>query len=86
MTNIDFKKIVQVAVDEVVGELKQEIDNEKIDETVRAIDAVNMITEVVQNTLKDIGADPEQLGEEGIKKIAKESAKAAILESVKTLK
>ena len=85
MANIDFKKIAQVAVDEVVAELKQEMDNGKIDEAVKAIDAVNMIAEVVQNTIKDIGADPEKLGEQGIKEIAKESAKAAILEGVKVL-
>jgi len=85
MANIDFKKITQIAVDEVVAELKQEMDNEKIDEAVKAIDAVNMVAGVVQNTIKDIGADPEKLGEEAIKQIAKESAKAAILEGIKTL-
>jgi len=85
MVNIDFKKITQIAVDEVVAELKQEMDNEKIDEAVKTIDAVNMVAGVVQSTIKDIGADPEKLGEEAIKQIAKESAKAAILEGIKTL-
>ena len=85
MANIDFKKIVQTAVDEVVAELKQEMDNGKIDEVVKTIDAVNMIAGVVQNAIKEAGTEPEKLGEQGIKEIAKESAKAAILEGLKAL-
>ena len=85
MTNIDFKKIIQAGVDEAVAELKKEMDNEKIDKAVKTIDAVNMITEVVQNTIKNINSDPEKLGEQAIRNMAKESAKAAILGGVKAL-
>ena len=44
-----------------------------------------MTSEVVQSAIKDTGADPETLGEQKIKDIAKESAKAAILEGIKVL-
>ncbi|MCK5044326.1 hypothetical protein KAR26_01175 [Candidatus Parcubacteria bacterium] len=82
--DIDFKKIAQEAVEEAVDELKGEADIDKINKIVETIDAVNMTAEIVQDTLKDIELKPEEVGEEGIKKIAKSSAKAAILEGLKS--
>lgn len=85
MANIDYKKIAQIAVEEVVKELKKEKDAEKIDKVVKSIDFVDMIAEVVESTIKEMGMDPGELGEEGIKEIAKSSAKGAILEGLKRL-
>lgn len=81
--HIDYKKITEEAVEEVVKDLKKEGDNEKIDEIVKTIDAVNMVAGIVQDTIKKMDIDPEELGEEGIKKIAKKSAEAAISASIK---
>jgi len=81
--NINYKKITQEAVEEVVEDLKKEGDSEKIDEIVKTIDAVNMITKIVQDTIERMNLDPEKLGEQGIKEIAKKSAEAAISAGIK---
>ncbi len=81
--NIDFKNISQIAIKEVVEELKKEFDDKKINQVIETLDVVNMIAEVVQNTVKEMGLSPDKLGEEGIKEIAKASAKSAILEGIK---
>jgi len=62
---MNLKKIVE----QVVQEVKQEL---KVGET--EIDIVKIVEEAVQST----GVDLEKVGEEGIKKIAKASAKAAL--------
>ena len=82
---MDLKQIVQTAVEEAAEELKKETDAAKVDEAIGVIDAVNMIAGVVENAIKDTGKTPEELGEEAVKEIAKNSAKAAILEGVKAL-
>lgn len=84
--NIDYKKISQEAVEETILELKKEVDSQKIDQVVELIDAANMIAGVVQKTIKQTGLSPEKIGEPGIKNIAKESARAALLEGLKNLK
>lgn len=62
---MNLKKIVEQAVQEVKQELKVgEVE----------IDIVKIVEEAVQST----GVDLEKVGEEGIKKIAKASAKAAL--------
>ncbi len=82
---MDLKQIAQTAVEEAAEELKKETDAAKVDEAIEAIDAVNMIAGVVENAIKDIGKTPEELGEETVKEIAKNSAKAAISEGIKKL-
>ena len=82
---MDLKQIAQTAVEEAAEELKKETDAAKVDEAIRVIDAVNMIAGVVENAIKDIGKTPEELGEEAVKEIAKNSAKAAISEGIKKL-
>ena len=81
----DFKKIAQKAVDEAAEELKKDTDAGKVDEAIKTIDAVNMVAEVVENAIKDTGQDPEKISEEVLDQIAKNSAKAAISEGVKSL-
>jgi len=62
---MNLRKIVEQAVQEVKQELKVgEIE----------IDIVKIVEEAVQST----GVDLEKIGEEGVKKVAKASAKAAL--------
>ena len=61
---MNLRKIVEQAVQEVKEELKVgEVE----------IDIVKIVEEAVQST----GVDLEKIGEEGVKKVAKASAKAA---------
>ena len=85
MNGIDFNKIAREAVSEVAEELKKENDPSKVDQAIEVIDAVNMIEGVVKNTLDELEVNAETLGEEKIREIAVNSAKAAILEGMKNL-
>lgn len=63
--NMNLRKIVEEAVREVKQELK--VGEVEID-----------IVEIVEGAVQSTGVDLEKIGEEGVKKIAKESAKAAL--------
>ncbi|MBU2545486.1 hypothetical protein KKC65_03510 [Patescibacteria group bacterium] len=62
---MNLRKIVEEAVREVKQELK--VGEVEID-----------IVEIVEGAVQSTGVDLEKIGEEGVKKIAKESAKAAL--------
>lgn len=79
--NIDFNKIAEAGVEEAAAELKKEYDEGAIDRAMKLIDNVTIVANATKGVAESVGMDEGKL-----KEIAKESAKAAIKETLKRLK